>query len=72
MISIMLSSIAISMSSRRRTAPCRARPMPSSRDTVESSLLVISRAFSKSPLESAGCSLLHMLSFLRRIIVSVK
>jgi hypothetical protein len=50
-------------------APHRALPREAhaeQRETVESSLLVISRALSKSPLASAGCSLLHMLSFLRR------
>ena len=34
----MLSSMAFSTSSRRRTAPCSASPMPSSRATAVSSL----------------------------------
>jgi hypothetical protein len=71
MISIMLSSIAISMSSRRRTAPCRASPMLSSLETVEVSLLASSRALSKSPWFSAGWSLLHMLWLLLVTLVRV-
>ena len=71
MISIMPSSIAISMSSRRRTAPWRARPMLSNCEMVESSFVVISRACSKSPFMSAGWTLLHALWFLAVTVVNV-
>ena len=63
-VSIMLSSIAFSTSSRRRTVPCRASPMESSRETAVSSLLLISRALSNSPFSRAGSTRAQALRFL--------
>src|SRR5262245_15490909 len=59
----MLSSIATSTSSRRRTAPWRARPIESTCATAVSGARVISRALSKSPLASTGWSCAHALRF---------
>ena len=70
-ISFMLSSIAISMSSRRRTAPCSDRPMCSTWEIVESSSLVISRASSNSPPSSSGCTFSQTAWFLLVTIPSV-
>jgi len=62
-MSIMLSSMAISMSSRRLTAPWRANPIDSICEMAESSSLIISRALSKSPSASTGCTSSHILRF---------
>ena len=67
MISIMHSSMAISVSSRRRTAPWRASPMLSIWAMVDLSSLVISRAWSKSPSARSGCTWPHILRFLDRM-----
>src|SRR4030066_2217974 len=63
MISIMLSSMAISMSSRRLTAPWRASPIPSICPIFDLSSLTISRAVSNSPLASTGWIESHVFLF---------
>src|SRR5574342_655294 len=63
MISIMLSSMAISTSSRRLTAPWRASPIPSICAISDLSLFTSSRAFSNSPLTSTGWIESHVFLF---------
>ena len=45
--------------------------MPNSREIVESSLLVTSRAWSNSPFAIIGCSVVHIFWFLLVTRVSV-
>ena len=72
MISIIVSSIAISISSRRRTAPCNSSPVFNSRLTVDLFSSVIFLAVSKSPFASTGCSLSHIPRLALRTIVNFR